>query len=262
MAVALTAVAGTGTAAVSALAESSQAQLSSFICQTALDPAERAMSITAVMRPVPETMKMALRFELLKRTKRSGRSVSLSGVNLRNWVTPSNPTLGSRPGDRWIVKHPVVDLGAPAWYRYKVTFRWTGAHGRVISEAVRESAQCYQPELRADLKVTSIVVHPIPGHPAVYRFVGTIRNTGRTASGPFQVEFADGPNGPLSPQFKPVAQLLPHHQVALSFKGPTCSAAARATIIADPTHQVDDVNPNDNSLSTTCSSLAQRPPLG
>jgi CARDB len=206
-----------------------------------------------VMRPLTGTMKMAMRFELLKRTRRWGHSVSVSGTDLKTWITPKDPTLGQRPGDRWVVKHPVVDLSAPAYYRFKVTFRWTGAKGRVIGRTVRQGPLCYQPELRADLVVTGIQVIPLAADPGFDRYVGTIRNAGRTASGPFRVEFSDGPNGQWSPQFKPVSQLLSHHQTMVSFKGPACSAAAPATITADPDHAVDDANPSNNSMETTCS---------
>jgi hypothetical protein len=241
------------TVATAATADGPSARLRGFVCQTALDPASRGMSITAVMRPLPATMKLAMRFELLKRTKRWGRSVSLSGSGLKTWITPKDPTLGREPGDKWVVKHPVVDLAAPAYYRFKVTFRWTGANGHVIGKTVRESPLCFQPELRADVEVTGIQVVPVLGNPGLDRYLGTIRNAGRTASGPFRVEFTDGPDGPWSPQFKSISQLLPHHQTMVSFKGPVCSAAAPATITADPDHQVDDANPSNNSMQTTCS---------
>ncbi len=243
-------LAGSAAVAAATTVPASRARLQSFVCQTALDPAARGVSITAVMRPVAGTEKMAMRFELLRRTKRYGRWVSLSGTGLKNWINPKNPTLGSRPGDRWLVRHPVVELVAPAWYRYKVTFRWTGAGGHVLAKAVRQSRRCYQPELRADLQVVSpIGVSALSGRPGFDVFVAEIRNAGKTASGPFQVEFTDGSG---ASKFKPVSQLLPHHRVWLRFTGPACSAAAPATITADPGRQVDDANPSNNSLATTC----------
>ena len=71
------------------------------------------MSVTAVMRPVPGTTKLAMRFELLSRRHRSGGAVSITAHGLGNWITPDDRTLGQRPGDVWIVDHPVVDLDAP-----------------------------------------------------------------------------------------------------------------------------------------------------
>jgi hypothetical protein len=56
-------VAGSGAVAL-ATADPPRARLTSFVCQTALDPAERAISVTAVMRPLPRTGKMAMRFQL------------------------------------------------------------------------------------------------------------------------------------------------------------------------------------------------------
>ena len=60
-------------------ADAPHAQLTSYVCQKALDPASRAISITAVMRPITGTEKMPMRFQLLKRTKRWSRPVALTG---------------------------------------------------------------------------------------------------------------------------------------------------------------------------------------
>src|SRR5947209_3196826 len=116
-----------------------KAQLRNFICQQALDPASRATSIKAVMRPVPGTMKLAMRFELLKRVRRAGRAVSLSGPRLKSWIAPkpsNGPAFGSQPGDIWVVKHPVVDLAAPSYYQFRVAFRWFDGAGKVIATSV------------------------------------------------------------------------------------------------------------------------------
>ncbi len=155
MVVGLVALAGGSGAVALAMADAPRARLTSYLCQTALDPAERAISVTAVMRPVSGTGKMAMRFQLIKRTHRYSRPVALAGTDLNSWLTPKNPTLGSRPGDRWVVKHPVVDLAGPDFYRFKVAFRWSDASGHVIGRAVRSSPLCFQPERRPDLEVVN-----------------------------------------------------------------------------------------------------------
>jgi hypothetical protein len=241
--------AGSGAAAV-AVADAPHARLTSYICQTALDPASRAISITAVMRPITGTERMAMRFQLLKRTRRYGHPVQLAGTDLGSWLTPKDPTLGSRPGDRWVVKHPVVDLAGPAFYRFKVAFRWTDASGRVIGRAVRATPTCFQPERRADIEILGITATPLAGDPGFDGYLAQIRNTGKTATGPFQVEFSDGV--PADTAYKSVTQLLPHHQRGVYFKAPACSAAAPATITADPTQQVDVSTRAHSSMMTTC----------
>lgn len=238
-----------------ALAAPPHARLTAYVCQTALDPASRAISITAVMRPVTGTEKMAMRFQLLKRTKRWSRPVPLTGTDLNTWLTPKSPTLGSRPGDRWVVKHPVVDLAGPDFYRFKVSFRWTDAAGHVIGKATRSSAMCFQSERRPDLEVAQIQVAPAPQHPGQDGYVATIRNVGKTTSEPFTVQFADGSS--LTSPPKSEGPLRAHQARNVRFLEPPCSASAPATITVYPQNPVDDANPSNNSAMTTCPSTGQ-----
>ena len=60
-----------------------------------------------------------------------------------------------------ILTHPVVNLAAPATYKFRVTFRWLGSDGQTLGTAMQLSTPCYQPELRADLLVRSLSVTPI-----------------------------------------------------------------------------------------------------
>ncbi len=231
------------------MADAPRTQLRDFVCQRAVDPALRGLSVVAVMRPVTGTERMAMRFTLLKRKTRHSRSVSVPGADLGRWITPKDPTLGSLPGDTWVVNHPVVDLAAPAYYRLKVAFRWSDADQHVLATAVRYSHLCFQPELRPDLAVSGITVTPQASNPGEDSFVAEIKNLGKTATGHFQLEFNDG--SVLSTIS--VGQLLPHHRVDVSFTGPACSASAPATITADPSGRVQDSNRANNSLQTTCS---------
>ncbi len=60
-------------------------------------------------------------------------------------MIPANPTLGQNPADVWMLKQNVVNLAAPAAYRFRVWFRWTGGGGRVLARAMRVSPVCYSP---------------------------------------------------------------------------------------------------------------------
>jgi len=139
-AAAATAVALGSATASGASAPPPRDQLRSFVCQKALDPPTRAVSIQGVMRPVTGTAKMQMRFDLMRKTKTGAAFKVVRGHFLGSWLTPDNPTLGQRPGDVWIVNHPVVGLPAPATYRFRVSFRWTGAHHRALGTVVRFSA--------------------------------------------------------------------------------------------------------------------------
>src|ERR1700733_14336316 len=117
-------------------------QLHSFVCQKALDPPERAVSIQAVMRPVAGTAKMQMRFELMRQGASGGPFKMVRGRLLGSWISPQNATLGQRPDDVWLLNHPVVDLSAPATYRFRVAFRWIGAQGQQLSTAAQTSPHC------------------------------------------------------------------------------------------------------------------------
>ncbi len=228
----------------------SRAQIDRFVCQDALAPAQREISIQGVMRPVAGTLRMAMRFELLERTQRGGRLTEVTGGDLDHWKTPPNPTLGQRPGDVWSVDHPVVGLAAPATYRFRVTFRWTGKHGKVLATVQRQSPLCVQRELRPDLVVSTITVKPIPGVPAHDKYIAAIRNKGASASGSFEVLFI--PGGAYPQQTKTAASLRAHGGRSVTFTGPPCSAATAPTVIVDPSDQVDELDQLNKSLTATC----------
>jgi hypothetical protein len=236
------------TTASAARAPAPRAHLRRFMCQRAVEPSQREMSIDAVMRPLTGTMKMAIRFELLSKTKAHRPSVVVSGRDLGNWLSPSNPTLGQRPADKWTVSHPVVGLAAPATYRMRVTFRWTGAHGRLLGTVVR-----IQPELRPDLIVQSITVQPIAGKPRLDQYVAVIRNAGATAAGQFEVLFAPGGSNP-GVKTRVVQRLAAHSFRNETFVGPACTATTAPTVTVDPLDQVADFNRSNNSLTATCPS--------
>jgi len=228
----------------------STALLRGFICRRAREPAQREISVEAVMRPVRGTVKLELRFQLLRRSTATGPFKLVRGRNLGDWVTPSDPTLGQRPGDVWEVNHPVLDLEGPATYRFRVTFRWTGANGRVLDAVVELSPECFQPELRPDLLVQSIAVDAIAGNPKQDRYIAEIRNSGGSAAGPFDVVFE--PGGSYPTQTVAVGGLAAHASLREPFVGPRCSAATDPTVaIVDPL-VADDLNPANNRLVATC----------
>ena len=126
-----------------------------------------------------------MRFELLTRSQASPAATLVRGGDLGTWIPPNDPAFGQQPGDVWKVNKLVVDLTAPATYRFRVTFHWTGAGRRPLGSAMRYSARCSQPELRPDLAVSSILVQPIAALPNSDAYVAQIANQGATAAGPW-----------------------------------------------------------------------------
>jgi CARDB len=221
--------------------------LGSFVCQKALDPPARAISVQAVMRPVAGTSKMQMRFDLMRQSQAGGRFQLVRGRALGSWISPQNPTLGQRAGDVWIVNHPVVDLPAPATYRFRVSFRWTGSSGQRLSDAVQSSANCYQPELRVDLLVRSLNVTALPSGKAAY--VADIGNRGQTASGPVEVDLAGVGSTPLAQTLPAVGSKSSARE---RFVAPACTAGAPLTVTVDPSHTIDEYDFANNTLTMPC----------
>jgi hypothetical protein len=236
--------------------------LAGFRCHTALLPVDRSVSIRAVMRPVASTEKMEMRFELLSRPSPGAAFTGLQGGGLDSWISPTDSTLGQRSGDVWIVSHPVADLPAPAYYRYRVSFRWTGAGGRVLATRTRRTVDCYQPELRPDLLVSSIAVVPLPNAPGKDQYLATIENRGLTAAqGPFAVTFTPGASS--TPGINPVTTTKTLMRLDagatrnVAFVGPACTASTAPTVVVDPADTVDEYSYTNNSLTVN----AGCPPL-
>jgi hypothetical protein len=131
------AAAGLTTAALAAAPSPKPAMLAGFKCAKALKALDRSMSIDAVMRPVPRTGHMALRFQLRRLIGRSGRTVNVAGGDLGKWLGPTDPTLGQNPHDVWTLRKIVQNLRARARFRFRVTFRWTDGRNRMLKTETR-----------------------------------------------------------------------------------------------------------------------------
>ena len=252
------AIVGGAVSAVSAVSAASaaagtppRAQLTQFACHSAVDPARRTVSVTSVMRPISKTRALSVRFELLQQPAGASTPhlVGRTG-GLGVWVSPADRTLGRRPGDVWKLAKPVSDVDAPAGYRFRVEFRWLGAHGRVLAVVTRQTGRCDERELRPDVLVKQVGVRAIPGHPAKDRYVAVIANRGASASGPFSVLFT--PRAGAAGQTRAVASLPAHATLRTVFTGLACNATSPPTVVADPGNQVDDANRSNNALTVAC----------
>jgi hypothetical protein len=250
------------TASASAATPSpSSDQLGSFVCQKALDPLSRSISVQATMRPVAGTAKLQMRFDLMRQLTPGARFTLVRGKMLGSWISPTDPTLGQNPADVWILTHPVVDLAAPATYHFRVAFRWIGAQGQQLSTAVQTGANCYQPELRPDLLVRSVAVTPPVAASATGTDVYTavIANRGQTSAGPFQVVLAGAGS---APQTTTVTTLGPHSSAREKFVAPACTPGASLTVTVDPAHTIDEYDYANNALTIICPAPVPTPTSG
>jgi hypothetical protein len=225
--------------AASTAAAVPRAQLQSFACLHALDPANRTVSVNAVMRPLPGTQKLMMEFSLLERSGGSATAQTVVGAgDLGVWISPKDPNLGQLPKDVWNLNKSVLNLDAPAAYRFRVAFRWIGAHGRVIGTAQRLSRTCDQRELRPDLVVKSIAVSPIAGKPHKDLYTAVIANDGATSTGPFEVLFTPGDDSPA--KTRAVASLGAHQFGVERFVGAGWRPRRPPTVLAGSAAHVHD----------------------
>ncbi|HET9125886.1 MAG TPA: hypothetical protein VFN65_13485, partial [Solirubrobacteraceae bacterium] len=172
-----------------------------------------------------------------------------------HWITPSDPSLGQLPADVWKLRKVVLNLPAPATYRFRVSFRWTAGDGAVLARQTLRTGRCGLRELRPDVLVGSVAVGTRGLPPGVDRYVALIANRGRTASGPFQVRFSPGGAGG-GPQAVELPSLGPGARTRVRFLAGRCDPAAPPVVIADPAHAVDDFDRANNALTVRCQSGA------
>jgi hypothetical protein len=223
--------------------------LKDFVCHPAVKAGRRVVGVTALMRPMPGTVRLAMRWQLMG--TKAGHVTPLHGGDLGKWISPHDPTLGQQPDDVWVLKHPVTGVPVGYTYRFRVSFRWTGSGGHLIATSTRTSAPCWQPDMRPDLAVQSITVRPVPGDPSHNQYVVVISNNGPTAAGGFDVAFTPG-GGAGSAQTATFLQLGAHQTVSEEFTGPSCTSSAAPTVTVDPDYVVPDANRADNSLTAAC----------
>jgi hypothetical protein len=233
-----------------ARADAPPAAVTKIACHSTLDPAKRSVSVVSIMRHRPGTRSLAVRFSLLEKTAGAAATPVRDG-DLGHWTTPTDATLGRLPADVWKLRKAVFNVDAPAAYQFRVTFRWTGANGRVIALQTLHTGRCAVRELRPDVLVRSVAVHAGGLAPGNDRYVAVIANRGLTASGPFEVEFEPGAAGGAA-QTVPIASLGPHAHTRVQFVGRACDPAGPPTVIADPTDAVDDYDRSNNTFAVSC----------
>jgi hypothetical protein len=250
---------GATVAGAAAASAPPRAHLRGFVCTKALEPAQRLVSVMAVMRPLKGTRGLELQFDLLSKTG-SGPWAAVHGGDLGTWISPPKEAipLGSRPGDVWTLNHPVADLPAPATYKFQVQFRWLGAHKRIIGDTVRESPTCFQPELRPDLVALSFTAEPIPSKPKHDEYTATIEDTGLTGAGPFELEFT-GSGFSAPGNVITIPHIYAHQTLTRKFTGPLCVESAAPVMTIDPTQQVDVFTRANTTLAATCPPTAATP---
>ena len=222
-------------------------------CHRAIGVSHRSFHLRAAMHPTPATNTMGIRFDLQARVGRRGPWRSYKAVF-------GGPAVGFgtwyRSGadvERYRYLRLVNGLdGAPGQggrhvsvsYRVRTGFRWYDAQGKVLRTRHRHTRGCFQPELRPDLHVAGL--KPVKGG-----FRVTVRNRGKTASGPFAI----GLSVPdLVEQFRSApAGLAPGAAVRRFFPTATgCPTGQTVTATVDDAKTVDEADETDNLRALSC----------
>lgn len=216
-------------------------------CRRSPSTDQRTAVVGASMRPVPGGKRLAMRIELFQKPLSGGRWMLRGDVpGLGTWTLPSDPSIGTRPNDVFRYRQAVGRLVVPYAYRFRVSFRWSDAAGRVVREESAVTAPCREPDLRPDLVVASATVAP-DLDPARALYTVTVKNIGRSAASGI------GVGTTFASPTRYVRRLAPFESAQVTFIGPACPAGESGpTFLADPGGTIDEALETNNSLLATC----------
>jgi hypothetical protein len=203
------------------------------VARAACQPRERAAEFEARMDKVAGSARMKLRFTLeARKPGRAWRRVA--APELAGWRTADPQTT------RFISSRRVTQLIGPSYYRTLVRFRWVDAEGEIVATARARSRACWQPDHRPNLELRDLGIEDGG------RYVVRVTNTGRSASGAFDLEIAGVPPVVLA------GGLDPGEERFVEVDGPACEPGADVTATADPLDLVDERSERDNALTVPC----------
>ncbi|HEY2769420.1 MAG TPA: hypothetical protein VGI87_02585, partial [Solirubrobacteraceae bacterium] len=180
---------------------------------------------------------------------------TVTGPGLNSWISPKDPTLGTRAKDTWKVKHPVVGLAAPDYYRINVAFHWLDSQGQMIASASRHSRVCFQPQLQPDLTLTQ--AGESSAHPGTYW--ARIKNTGPSASSHYTVQIASAADDqPLAKTTSWQGPLPRGGATTVWLTGQACTSG-EISVTLTPKDVTDDASTANNVLTVPCPSAPATP---
>ncbi|MDQ3870744.1 MAG: hypothetical protein M3301_03895 [Chloroflexota bacterium] len=215
-------------------------------CRVDPAPVQRYVVFTGEMASLRKGNRMEMRFELERRAPGEASFVPVDVPKLGVW----NRAKAGRSPYRFTQR--VQKLAAPARYRARVTFRWTGPKGAKKVVMRRVTPACRQPDFRPDLRLQAVASQKVPGTDEA-DYTVAVRNTGRTVArsrAGFDVVLSiDGVALPATT----VDGLAPHDRLELTFRGPRCRPVnGSATAVVDPGKRVDEARETNNAIAIPC----------
>ncbi len=209
-------------------------------CHTGATPEQRYAVFVGQMPAIAGTKRMAMRFDLYQR---------VTGPVFKRLAVPKfgvwQKSLANQTG--FVFQKRVDELVAPANYRTQISFRWYGAHNKVIRTATKTTLVCKQPDQRPNLKVGR--VKGARGPKGTVNYDIAVRNGGLGDAGPFGVLLTV--NGTAQPE-QPVTGLAAGATTDVVVNAIACTPGSTITVQLDATNQVAEANETDNSFTRAC----------
>lgn len=219
------------------------ASVSLVSCENGLEAADRTATFEGTMRAVKGATRLQMRFALHSRADSARRWTRVAAPGWGTWVTAD-------PGvTRYVYTKEVAGLAVDASYRTVVRFRWRDALGRTLARRIAISPRCAQPDLRPNLVPRDLQVLAGPDEGS-RRYVVTVRNTGRTATGSFDLVLSvDGVEQPAVA----VLGLEPGERRLVEIVAPRCTVGAGGVVVlVDTGDAVAERYELDNRLRRAC----------
>jgi hypothetical protein len=108
-------------------------------CVTSVEQAERAATFQGEMSAIPGTAKMQMRIDVFERAPHELSFHAVLAPGLGVWRTAATGVKTYR------YLKEVTNLGAPAYYRAAVRFRWLNGKDRLIQASELRTPKCLQP---------------------------------------------------------------------------------------------------------------------
>jgi hypothetical protein len=207
-------------------------------CATSPLPVQRIAAFVGSMPARATAPRMQMRFELERRRdgERGWRRLKAAGFGV--WERANRNVAG------FVFTKRVTGLPVPATYRALVRFRWLATNGTTIKRAHARTRACRQPDLRPNLVPGALTgaVDPQQAGLAVYSLV--VRNTGRSAAGPFSVRV--GGAG------AEVEGLAAGEERAVEVSGLACVPLLEVVVRVDADRRVEESEERGNGTRRQC----------
>ncbi len=215
-------------------------------CHTDPVQDQRYAVFTGEMVSLRKGNRMEMRFALERRAPGEARFTPVDVPTLGVW----NRAKPGRSPYRFAQR--VEKLAAPASYRARVTFRWTGPKGSTKVVRRRVTPPCKQPDLRPDLRLKAVRAQRVAGTEEA-EYTVAVRNTGKTVAGTqagFDVVLSiDGVALPATT----VNGLVPGDSRELTFRGARCRPGdGSVSAVVDPDNRVEEADEADNAIAVPC----------